>query len=227
MKKIIKIFGVMFIAMSLVSINVSASNNPSNVILQGDASGIVFIDGDKPFLESVGMIPGDSTSRRIVIKNDSNSPFKVYMRAERVTPIEEHDLFNKLELEILYKENLIYEGSASGEDGLEKDIYLGIYKPGEEANLYAKVYLDGPSTGNEYKNKFAQVNWIFTAVSDEDIGVIKPEVKPETKPEVKPEVKPGKSPNTGDSGIGIYIILALISLFLLRGKIFKSSVKEG
>lgn len=219
MKKFINIFAIVLVIISVINIKVNASNKvPSNVILQGDSDGIVFIDEDKPFLEAEGMIPGDSVSRTMIIKNSYDYPFKVYMRAERVTPIEEYDLFNKLQLEILYKDKLIYEGSASGEGGLNKDIYLGIYKPGEEANLYAKVHLDGPSTGNEYKNKFAQVNWIFTTVRQEDENKVNPEVKPSN---------PVEPPKTGDNGIGIYIILAVFSLFLLRSKLFRWIRKEN
>lgn len=212
------------VSASLMSVKVNATNIksvPPNVILQGETEGIVFIDDDKPFLESYGMLPGDSISRGIVIKNNWNTPFKVYMRAERVTPKEEYDLLNKLYLEIKNGENLIYEGSVSGNNYLISDIYLGTYKPGEESNLYAKVYLDGESIGNEYKNKSAQVNWIFTATSYEDENQLIPQIKPNVKPS-----NPVKSPYTGDSGIAIYIVLVVVTIFLLRGKLFKELRKE-
>lgn len=193
------------------------TNTPSNVRLEGNSEGIVFILGDEPFLFKESMLPGDSISRKIIIDNKYNVEYEVFMRAERVSEKEEYDLLNKLELIIYYKDEIIYNGPVSGEDELSKNISLGKFKPGEEAELYAVVTLDGPTTGNEYRNKYAQVDWIFTAINDgkEDNTI-------SNKPSTNESNSTNKNPYTGDRSITIYIIIGLCGLVLLsRNKIKK------
>ncbi|MGL5353804.1 MAG: hypothetical protein ACRDA5_10855 [Clostridium sp.] len=189
------------------------TNPPLNVVLEGNSDGIVFIPGNEPFLYKEAMVPGDIVKRTMIIKNDYDKPYEIYMRAERVTGIEKYDLLNKLKLTITYEGIVIYNGPASGEvnllreDNLIKDISLGSVKPVETKTLYAEVTLDGDSVGNEYKNKVAQVDWIFTAINRES----------------------SKVPDTGDDKLLPYIILASLSiaflLFINRKKLFKKNEK--
>lgn len=199
----------------------AATNTPDNVKLEGNSEGIVFIPGDEPFLVKEGMVPGDSVSREIVIDNEYDAEYEIFMRVERVSKEEEYDLLNKLELTVYYKDEIIYNGSASGDDGLVKNISLGKFKPGEEADLYAEVTLDGPSTGNEYKDKYAQVDWIFTAVSDKKV-VVDNTTKPNNN-----NTTTNKNPYTGDNSVVLYGVIALGGLTLLfRDKIIKA-IKRG
>lgn len=198
----------------------SMTTLPSNVQLIGDSQGLISIPEDEPFLIKMGMVPGDSVERTMVIQNDYDYAYDLFLRAERVTQKEEFDLLTKLELSVYDGEKLIYEGPASGEDGMIKDISLGTYEPGDKTELYAVVELDGDSTGNEYKNKYAKVNWIFTAVRAEE-----PEedpVKPQT-PE-KPNKPNTSGPTTGYvmSGIGLLAAVGCIGVgvttYMKRGK---------
>ena len=200
----------------------AATSTPDNVRLEGNSEGIVFIPGNEPFLLKEGMVPGDEVSRQMVINNEYNVEYEIFMRAERVSKKEEYDLLNKLELTIYYKDKVIYNGPASGEDGLVKNISLGKFKPGEEADLYAEVKLDGPSIGNEYKNKYAQVDWIFTAVNEgKETNPVNPS-KPSTKP-----TNTNKNPYTGDSSVAMYMIVGLGGLALLCRDKIKKVVKRG
>lgn len=201
----------------------AATSTPDNVRLEGNSEGIVFINGDEAFLSKEGMIPGDSVAREMVIDNKYNSDYEVFMRAERVSDKEEYDLLNKLELTVYYKNEVIYNGPASGENDLSNNISLGKYKPGEEANLYAEVKLDGPSTGNEYKNKYAQVDWIFTAVNE---GKETIPVNP-SKPSTDKPTTTDKNPYTGDSSVAMYMIVGLGGLALLCRDKVKKVVKRG
>ena len=151
------------------------------------------------------------------------------MRAERVSKKESYDLLEKIELKVIYDGNCIYDGFVSGQNGLENNIYLGEVKPGESKKLEAFAEFPGKEAGNEYKNKKAQVDWVFTAVKDnygkEDnslymdsckkSGVINSEDKIDKKIIV---------PHTGDTGVGIYLILIIISCLLLA--IVNSKRKE-
>ncbi|XZJ71257.1 LPXTG cell wall anchor domain-containing protein (plasmid) [Clostridium perfringens] len=170
-----------------------------NVELEGNADGIVYIPGNEPFLEAKNMVPGDNLKRTLILSNKFNDTYEIFLRAERVTPKEEYDLLEKLNLKIDYNNNLLYSGNATGEPDLEGNISLGKINPGESKELVAEVSLDGPTTGNEYKGKKGDVNWIFTAIripseeSNQNITV----------------------PKTGDSGVLVYLVISIICLILL------------
>lgn len=144
----------------------ATENTPPNVRLVGDANGIVFIPGDSTFLSKGMMLPGDKVARTMEIENNYDVPYQLYMKAERITPEEEYDLLNILKLKITHNDKVIYEGKASGENGLTSNIDLGTYNPGEKGELIAEVILDGATTGNEYNNKKGEVVWIFTATNN-------------------------------------------------------------
>ena len=222
MKRYLKCI-VMTLALLLV-LNVQgvlAQTLPSNVHLVGNEDGILIsLPGEETnFLYKDGMLPGDSIDREMIIENKYEQPYTLYMRAERVTPKEEKfDLLTKLQLKITYKDEVIYEGPVSGEDGLVKDIELGTFQPGDETKLHAVVTLDGPSTGHEYMNKEGAVDWIFTAASED------PYIEPEEPTE--PDKKPTDAPKTGDNSVVSYAAVALGSLMLLL-VVAKKNKKES
>ncbi|MGU8488178.1 LPXTG cell wall anchor domain-containing protein, partial [Clostridium perfringens] len=110
----------------------------------GNADGIVYIPGNEPFLEAKNMVPGDNLKRTLILSNKFNDTYEIFLRAERVTPKEEYDLLEKLNLKIDYNNNLLYSGNATGEPDLEGNISLGKINPGESKELVAEVSLDGP-----------------------------------------------------------------------------------
>ena len=198
------------------TVSASMTTLPSNVQLVGDSEGLISIPEDEPFLIKMGMLPGDSVERTMTIQNNYEYAYDLFLRAERVSEKEEFDLLTKLELSVYDGDQLIYEGPASGEDGMIKDISLGTYEPGDKTELYAVVELDGPSTGNEYKNKYAEVNWIFTAVRDEE------PVQPE--PPSTPQKPNTSGPTTGYAMSGIALLAAVgcigvgVKTYMKRGK---------
>lgn len=192
--------------LSIITIQVEAHTlTPPNVKLLGKASGLVHIPGEDLFLHYPNMLPGDSVKRTLKIKNNYEYPYELFIRAKRISPEEKYDLLNKLNLKITYKDKVIYAGPTSGEHKLTEDISLGTFKPGQEENLVAEVELDGPTTGNEYKNKYAQVDWIFTAIRSKDANIENPDIK-------KHGTKP---PKTGDEGIFQYLILGVASIVMI------------
>ena len=121
-----KVFILLLFLVLSTTLYISAENNtPKNVRLEGNSEGIVFIPQDEPFLLKEGMVPGDSVSGNIIIDNKYDVEYEIFMRAERVSKQEEYDLLNKLELIVYYKDDVIYNGPTSGEDGLSKNISLG------------------------------------------------------------------------------------------------------
>lgn len=177
---------------------------PLDVKLIGDARGLVSIPENQPFLQSDNMLPGDVVERNMIIENKYDYPYEVFLRAERVTEKEKYDLLEKLNLSLVYNGKIIYEGPVSGDKGLSNNISLGVVKPGESKILNGKVELDGRATGNEYKNKYGRVDWIFTASRTEANN------------------SKENRPYTGDTGVALYVILALVSsgalVVLLKNK---------
>ncbi|SDP68109.1 hypothetical protein [Clostridium gasigenes] len=137
------------------------------------------------------MLPGDNITRQMVIENDYDYPYEIFLKAERVTPKEEYDLLEKLHLKINYNDKSIYNGIIIDENVLVDNISLGVINPGENKILIGEVELEGSTIGNEYKNKYGEIKWIFTAVRKETSI---------------------KTPYTGDEGILPYVIVAILSL---------------
>lgn len=215
MKNIIKSFlFTMALLLIICKPGVASTFATPNVELEGNANGIVFLSGDEPFLWSDNILPGDELERDILLKNKHDSAYKIFMRAERVTKKEEYDLLEKIQLKVKYDGNYIYNGPVSGKNGLENDICLGVIEPGQEKKLEAFAEFPGKEMGNEYKNKYGQVDWVFTAVKLDNY-----------KNNSKSDISTGTSKNndkghglipyTGDNGVGIYLIVIIIALTIL------------
>ena len=217
-KAILKIF-IISTVLSQISLVYAFAEDiklPSNVELVGNAEGMVLIPGEERFLESLNMLPGDSVSRQLVIKNKYSSEYEIYIRAERVSTTDEFDLLSKLQLNVDYDGRTIYEGPASGEKvegAMANNISLGTLKPGEERVLNAKVVLPGELVGNDYKNREAEVNWIFTAVRKDNVV---PPIEPE-EPEISPPITP-ILPQTGYDFGSITVQLTLAGIIILAGR---------
>lgn len=164
MKKILKFFLLFLTLFFTVSVRGEAREKVSpSVLLEGNADGIVYFPGEKPFLEFDRMIPGDSVEGKMILKNSFSDAYEIFLRAEAGGVNDEY-LLKRLNMQITYDGKGLYQGNAMGSNGLEKNISLGIIEPGKQKELEAKVLLDGRSVGNEYKGKEGKVNWIFTAI---------------------------------------------------------------
>lgn len=220
MKIFSKAFIVAFSLLSIITTQGDALEKaPPNVELEGNANGIVYIPGDEPFLLGEEMVPGDKITRTLEIKNKYDKPYKLYLKSERVTPKETYDLLDVINLKITYKDEVIYEGPVSGEDGMGENIDLGTYNPGDEENLTATVEFDpniSPADAN-YWNKEAQVDWIFTAQATKDSSQT---ITPPSENKPSEDIS---SPQTGDKNILPYVILGGVSVL----GIYKFSFKRG
>lgn len=181
---------------------------PSNVILEGNANGLVSIPEDT-FLEYLNMLPGDKENGIINIKNAYDKSFELYLRAERVSEKQDYDLLDKIQLKVTYKDNILYQGPVNGEQpevgtSMANNIYLGTFDPSDTRSITAEIELDGPSTTNEYRGKFAQVDWIFTAIATQDENI-----ESDVDGDSNSSDKNPQPPKTGDTGIVLYIAMAL------------------
>lgn len=165
MKSIIKTLLLFLIIFSAVTIKGEATQVlPSNVRLEGNSNGIVFISGAEPFLYKENMLPGDTVSRKMILKNNYTDSYFIYLKGERISKEQPYDLLEKINVNIVYENKSIYNDKILGKNEESREIPLGLIKPGEEKDLTAIATLGGDAIGNEYKNKEVEVKWIFTAV---------------------------------------------------------------
>lgn len=214
MKNILKTILILTTIILMSSSQVFASSKiPSNVTLIGNEIGINFTKESDEFLQIDNILPGDSCSGIINIKNESNDTFDLYMRIEKYEKNPKFNILDKLVLRVSNKDGEIYNGSVNQSETLEKNIYLGSFNRGNEDNIKIDLLLDGESTGNEYINKNGEIEWIFTAIQlgEEDFGGDKPSV--------------GNLPNTGQDGI--YVIIIIASIAIIFGLCMMESKKKN
>ena len=135
----------------------------NDIKIEGNASGLVTIPDTDDFLVKDNFLPGDTAEGTIKLTNNYDYPYEVFLKADDIEKKSDVDFAKQLHLKIDEDSKDVYEGELQGEDRMAKEISLGVINPGETRVLNAKVTLDGISTTNEYKNKYASVQWIFTA----------------------------------------------------------------
>lgn len=187
------------------------------------AAGTVTYDGNaKAFIFEVGseyspsdlfdslkeVLPGDSLTQQITVKNDSSNEVKVkiYMRSLGANE-DSADFLSRLHMTVAKSSDndmaYMFDAASNQTDGLADWVLLGTLYSGGEVNL--DITLDVPlELGNEYQNAVGYLDWQF---------------KVEEFPVESSDPKP---PQTGDnSNLSLYIALmsvsglALIILFVL------------
>ena len=139
----------------------------STVEFKGGAENFVFSSDDDwtgtdLFGGLKGMMPGDTRSEEITIRNNaSDYDFVIiYLRAESNSEI--NALLSKLTLNVYRDGELISTSSASEQGGLATDVMIGAYDYGDESQLTAEVLI--PATlGNDYMYTEGEIKWVFTA----------------------------------------------------------------
>lgn len=158
--------------------------------LRGTDLGLEIIPSSTKLFDLDRLNPGDTKEGKITIKNNYTSPFNLYMRAERMSPVSENsaDLFKQLNLTVSLKGTVVYSGSM--EDFAISNILLGVFNPNDMEELKAIVHLPGPETGNEYQGTNVDVKWIFTATSEGSPPGPGPDPEPDPTPTPTPLPEP-------------------------------------
>lgn len=124
-----------------------------SVTFEGGAEGLVKV-GDDFFSNWAEMMPGDTWTDAVWIRNKYNKKVKIYFRTETIA---DDDLIDKLILTIKNGNEVIYQGPLSG---TVKRILLGEFKPGEESLLSYSIYVPS-ELNNAYALKATKTKWIF------------------------------------------------------------------
>lgn len=163
MKRYLKVLIISFLFVCFGSIDALATND--GVIKIDMNSNNINVNEEKIFLEDLDINPGDSVENTLIIENNYDFAYSLYMSAKRITDEEEYDLLTVIDLEVIFDDEVIYKGPIIKNDSEEK-ILLGVFQPNSSKTLKAVATLS-ESVGNEYKNKYARVDWIFNAEGDD------------------------------------------------------------
>lgn len=209
-----RLFSSMLLALVLLlSMAVTAYAKDSSVTYEGGAEKFVFLSGSDYsetdlFDNFKGVMPGDTLTQKVTVKNDyrGSDKVKIYMRAETheeddswlsdsteaaiANAVSMADFLHQLSMTVKNGDEVIYDANVDELDGLEKNVLLGTFYPGQQIEL--TVELNVPiELGNEYANRIGEVDWVFVAeeINDPDPEPDKPDTPGEPGTPEEPEVQ--------------------------------------
>ena len=202
-----KIVVLLMTALLLLSFAVTSFAADGKVTYSGNAGDFVFEPGSDQSLTDLfpnfkGVMPGDSLTQKITVKNDADDKVKVKIYIRSLGAHEDSvDFLSKLGLKVAKSEEnkmaYMFDAAASEPAQLADWVYLGMLYSGGAVNL--DVTLNVPvELDNEYQNKIGYLDWEFRI---EEYPVDDDDPKP---------------PQTGDnSNVELWLTVAGVSLAVL------------
>ena len=204
MKKIITLFVALIVALSS-ALPVFAADG--KVTYSGNAGNFVFEPGSEHSLTDLfpnfkGVMPGDTLTQKITVKNDADNKVKVKIYIRSLGAHEDSvEFLSQLGLKVSKSEEnkmaYMFDAAANETAQLTDWVCLGTLYSGGEVNL--DVTLNVPtSLDNEFQSKIGYLDWEFMI---EEFPVEEGDPKP---------------PQTGDnSNMGLWFTIMICSLIMM------------
>lgn len=225
MKLIRRIYMVLFCVLLSAGMVLPVCAAGSKVTYLGKAENFIFSPGTKEspsnlFPNFQNVIPGDTITQQIMVKNKESKKVKIYLRSLGAQKDSE-DFLSQLKLTVKQEgSSAKYTGPADESGKLSDWVCLGTLSPDAEIKL--NVTLEVPVTmGNEFQEQAGYLEWEFKVEELDSDGTTSQPEDDRNDPENDPIANVG-SPKTGDNAnIILYSLLmtgALIVLIALFGK---------
>lgn len=204
MKKIITILITLAV---LLSSTVTVFAADGKVTYSGNAGNFVFEPGSEHSLTDLfpnfkGVMPGDTLTQKITVKNDADNKVKVKIYVRSLGAHEDSvEFLSRLGLKVSKSEEnkmaYMFDAAANETAQLTDWVCLGTLYSGGEVNL--DVTLNVPtSLDNEFQNKIGYLDWEFMI---EEFPIEEGDPKP---------------PQTGDnSNMGLWFTIMICSLIMM------------
>lgn len=204
MKKIITILITLAV---LLSSTVTVFAADGKVTYSGNAGNFVFEPGSEHSLTDLfpnfkGVMPGDTLTQKITVKNDADNKVKVKIYVRSLGAHEDSvEFLSQLGLKVSKSEEnkmaYMFDAAANETAQLTDWVCLGTLYSGGEVNL--DVTLNVPtSLDNEFQNKIGYLDWEFMI---EEFPIEEGDPKP---------------PQTGDnSNMGLWFTIMICSLIMM------------
>ncbi len=165
-----KIIALLFTFVLLLSSTVTVFAADGKVTYSGNAGNFVFEPGSEHSLTDLfpnfkGVIPGDTLTQKITVKNNADNKVKVKIYIRSLGAHEDSvEFLSQLGLKVKKSSDndmaYMFDAAANETAQLTDWVYLGMLYSGGEVNL--DVTLDVPtSLDNEYQSKIGYLDWEF------------------------------------------------------------------
>lgn len=210
MKKRMKsVFCALLSLLMLVCMAVPAFAADAFVQYEGDAKKFIFAPGsdESPtdlFDNFKGVMPGDTLTQKITVKNDASNQVKVKIYLRSLGAQEGDEAFlSQMNLTVTQEgDSELFAAPADQTDGLNDWVCLGTFYSGADVDL--NVQLDVPITmGDEFQNAIGKIDWQFKV---EELPI---------------EPTDPTTPQTGeDFNVWLYVAICSVSVVLMIGLFF-------
>lgn len=168
----------------LINIVPVSARDATNKLYFSNSGNRIYYDSklfDKnTFMHHTDMIPGSSYEDRLLIENNTNTEYDLYLKVKEIKQNEyANELLDNILMEIYLDDKLIYDGTIKGLDynnsgvNLQESVYIGKYSKGIENELIVKTHLK-EEYGTITEENLSHIEWEFYAVYDNEVNVIPP-----------------------------------------------------